>query len=75
MQSIFTFTYLYNMTEIYLQIESEETLNELLAFLKSKGVENPILFDEEMEDEALGKLMDECDRKKKVSLDKLMSLR
>ena len=63
------------MTEILVKVSSKDLLDEVLSFLKKKGIDDPILLDEEQEDQILADLMNEGDRSKTVSLDKLMSLR
>ncbi|MEE9372539.1 MAG: hypothetical protein V3V00_05745 [Saprospiraceae bacterium] len=63
------------MTEILVKVPSKDLLNEVLNFLKKKGIDDPILLQEEQEDQILANLMNESDRSKTIALDKSMSLR
>lgn len=63
------------MTEVLIKIQSDKLLQEILTFLRSKGIEEPVVLNEMAEDEALAQMMDDSDRTKVVSLEKLFSLR
>lgn len=63
------------MTEVIIKISSNKILDEVLSFLKSKGIEEPIIVNDELEDAHLSELMGESNRDNKVSIDKLLTLR
>jgi len=62
------------MTRLVIDIPKDKNVDEIIQYLEGQGVSNPLVIDEDAEDEHLSKMMDEADRSKKVSLDDLKSL-